>query len=125
MEPIIVLENFTCEKQSDKINGPEYIRVKRKDRLYLSGEPHYVETIGFYVPLETEFQERFYILAEDLEELYKTRILQTEADVHASIEHHKQEVDTALDQRNAEEFQYHSSALKELMELTEERFIKQ
>ncbi|ARI76641.1 hypothetical protein [Halobacillus mangrovi] len=115
-ETIVVLKNFQFEKPTPCLCEPQTYKINKKDRLYILGDAHFNEIHGWHIPLQRNQDVRFHMFLDDLEELYKQKVVCPEMDLELAANYHQFKVDQALDDKNYGLFIKHTNLLQEWSE---------
>lgn len=112
---LTVLQSFTYEKGNQECSCHEIIEFNQGDHLHILEDPFYVDNAGWYIAVQRNDADPFYMSIPFIDQRYEDRSLYTEMDMDLAILVHQQRIDRSLEYKNKSEFLYHKQELDLLM----------
>ncbi|WP_082233448.1 hypothetical protein [Halobacillus massiliensis] len=113
VQPLIVTKNFNHLSQSAYSQLEKYIPFKKFELIHVTAAPHYVDPIGWFVPLASD-QYQFQLSSHKIDEYYELGYFKTYDDLVLEKNYLHFKIDQALDHFSHIQFLEKVQELKEV-----------
>ncbi|GGF32158.1 hypothetical protein GCM10010954_34160 [Halobacillus andaensis] len=115
-QPLIVTQPFDHIQHAAYSKLKQTLTFKKYDTIMLNGSPHYLDPVGWYIPLASS-TNTFHMASDKLEEYYLSGYVTTYDDLVLQKNYIEYKINRSLDLHAKEDFTHYTEQLKDVDQL--------